>query len=835
MEARGKAQSLVKISVQLDTGAEVTCIGERILEKLDHKVKWQRRFVKGVSGKRIGIMNERNENKVCDIELMVNGNPWMISDAIVLESIDGLLMGVTDMDGNTSIDMVNRRIVFEKFKVAASYDRQNVLKISTKHELSDGNFEPDARKTYKEKLEKMRKEARESSTVDDIVLGEVVKENPKLEERLMTKIRDKKYKKVFSKVTGCLPKEFEISAPMMRVELSNQVTRQKNEQMSDEKKEIVAKHLDELARDYIVVFPQDHGISVKNIIPIMVVEKRDDQGEAIPLAQSARIVAQAHRSVNLWTKAPPRVTDELKDVLAKAAKASKNKFMMKTDISQAFFQLPTEKALWPYFGVYHPYKGVMCYTRASQGWIASMGMVREAFLRIFEPLKKYMVRYADDVFISANNEDEFVLVVTRFLDICAHFNLSLKGSKMAIGVSEMNFLGAKVKGGKIVASPHQAQKIRDYDISTIKTVSDLRSFLGILVPLSKFKCRATDFLVPLRKCLDNDGKAKIVWTEEAKEAIKMAKKAMDELTELTPFDEDKQQYIVVDSSAKGTGAILFQKELVDGKEINRVVEFYSRKRPDSERKYTASSCMLETAGLVGALCYWRRYLIESKFPTIVFTDSMPLTMIAKRWTENLTPSDIVSINNLFKAILGLRIVVRHLPGKSIEISGVDFISRSSGHMEECDAKRCKICEISQTPRSDQSPFISEEKLEEINKEVRKLKDWHSSKRIMIVDDQFTEEMSNEIWSANCDEVVEVDYNKEAFQTVAMALRERKARDLLDFLKDEKTLRKMQLSDKLLKEVIKYVEKDLNPPPRKQRLNTLCKKAFLEKGYLKIKR
>ncbi|CAG5101524.1 Oidioi.mRNA.OKI2018_I69.YSR.g17174.t1.cds [Oikopleura dioica] len=239
-------------------------------------------------------------------------------------------MGVTDMDGNTSIDMVNRRIIFEKFKVAPSYDHQNVLKISTKHELSDENFEPDARKTYKEKLEKMRKEARESSTVDDIVLGEVVKENPKLEVRLMTKIRDKKYKKVFSKVTGCLPKEFQISAPMMRVELSNQVTRQKNEQMSDEKKEIVAKHLYELARDYIVVFPQDHGISVKNIIPIMVVEKRDDQGEAIPLAQSARIVAQAHRSVNLWTKAPPRVTDELKDVLAKAAKASKNKFIFRT-------------------------------------------------------------------------------------------------------------------------------------------------------------------------------------------------------------------------------------------------------------------------------------------------------------------------------------------------------------------------------------------------------------------------------------------------------------------------------------------------------------------------
>jgi len=107
--------------------------------------------------------------------------------------------------------------------------------------------------------------------------------------------------------------------------------------------------------------------------------------------------------------------------------------------------------------------------------------------------------------------------------------------------------------------------------------------------------------------------------------------------------------------------------------------------------------MLETAGAVGCLCYWRRYFIEAGELIVLYTDSRPISCIAKRWAENCVSSDIVEINNLIRNISVLKVVVVHLPGKSIEISVVDFISRSKDHMEDC-SEDCQICTIASTPK-----------------------------------------------------------------------------------------------------------------------------------------
>ncbi len=231
----------------------------------------------------------------------------------------------------------------------------------------------------------MRTEAAESTTIDDVVFGEQVE--PKLKLRLKNLLASDKFKKVFAKRIGCLNSLFNVQAHMtVEIKEENIGQRRKREKLSDEKKQIIAKNLDELYRDGVLVFPEDFNIRVKNIIPLMVIGKTDDNGEAIPLAQSARIVTQAHTTVNRCSKTPPMPTDDLNDILRQAAKASKFKYSLKCDISQAFFQLPMAKELWKLFGVYHPFEGVMCYTRCTQGWVASMGYMRQAFLRVFSPL-----------------------------------------------------------------------------------------------------------------------------------------------------------------------------------------------------------------------------------------------------------------------------------------------------------------------------------------------------------------------------------------------------------------------------------------------------------------
>jgi hypothetical protein len=820
------------VRVQLDTGAETTCVAESTVKRIKHNASWETRNVRCVADRKLGVFDRKGRNMLASFHIYINKKRIYVNRAVVINNFDGVLLGMPELNGVAKVDMVEKTVTFTEIGEVVSYETgTRVAAVSSENYLDEKTFEVDSRKVYRSKIKKMREEAENTSTVKDVIFGEKVDQH--LKKKLLDVMSSKKYQKVFAKTVGCLDESFDVQAHMsVEIKEENVGPRRKSEKISDEKKKIIAQNLDELFRDGVLVFPEEHNVKVKNVIPLMVVGKTDDDGEAIPLAQSARIVTQAHTTVNKWSKTPPMVTDDLNDILRAAAAASTHKFSLKCDISSAFFQLPMAKDLWQWFGVYHPFQGLMCYTRCTQGWVASMGFMRAAFLRVFSTLDRHLLRYADDVHLIGRTENEFIQVVSRFLDICAHHGLTLKGSKMHVMPERMNFLGAVIQNGRITASPHQAAKIRNYSSEKIVTVSNLRSFLGLLVPLSKFQNRPTDYLVPLRKLLEADGKVKITWTEESLKALELARQSMDKLVELTPFDASKRAFVVVDSSADGSGAILFQKDESTDPPTNRVCEFYSRKRPDAERKFKASSCMLETAGAVGALCYWRRYFLEVKEPVVLYTDSRPFECIARRWAENRTPSDIVAINNLFRHILGLKIVVRHLPGKSIEISGVDFISRSKSHMEDCQ-EDCTICKLASTPKVDEVPFVTEAQMDELTAEIAKMKKAGAVRRIQV--HRIDETMKGTVWNLSESWADEVDHEVEAFETVCAVTNNNKARKLEDFLKDGPALRKIQQLDKVLKSAIHHIENDLNPPPRKQRLATLYKTCYIRQGHLRMKK
>jgi hypothetical protein len=76
-------------------------------------------------------------------------------------------------------------------------------------------------------------------------------------------------------------------------------------------------------------------------------------------------------------------------------------------------------------------------------------------------------------------------------------------------LEEMNFLGAMIKNGVIFPSPHQKLKALESTPETVKTVTELRSFLGLCNFLAKFMHRSTDVFAVLRKWLGKDGKTAI--------------------------------------------------------------------------------------------------------------------------------------------------------------------------------------------------------------------------------------------------------------------------------------------------------------------------------------
>ena len=145
---------------------------------------------------------------------------------------------------------------------------------------------------------------------------------------------------------------------------------------------------------------------VKNLLQMMLVEKKTDDGQ-IQAFSNARLVVACNQRVNKISRVPAFDTDNLAEVSHKAALASVHPWKCKFDIKKAFPNIPMHKSMWGHFGVTHPHHGIMVYTRCCMGWVGSMGLVRNAFLQIFAKFRNNMFRYMDDGFLFAESEGEF--------------------------------------------------------------------------------------------------------------------------------------------------------------------------------------------------------------------------------------------------------------------------------------------------------------------------------------------------------------------------------------------------------------------------------------------
>ena len=681
--------------------------------------------------------------------------------------------------------------------------------------------EIDARATYKRDMDKELQKMRDEYTIEDVefdvnFLRKQPQAKPKLREIM------ERNKVAFQNTVGCAPKRYEILA---KIEGKGSMHRQDLTVRTPREIEIIAKQLDEDFRDGVLVFPDEHGIVVENLLQMMLVEKKTDDGQ-IQAFSNARLVVACNQRVNKISRVPAFDTDNLAEVSHKAALASVHPWKCKFDIKKAFPNIPMHKSMWGHFGVTHPYHGIMVYTRCCMGWVGSMGLVRNAFLQIFAKFRNNMFRYMDDGFLFAESEGEFYEVFEEFLRCIVYNNLRIKGSKLKMFLEEMNFLGAMIKNGVIFPSPHQKLKALESTPETVKTVTELRSFLGLCNFLAKFMHRSTDVFAVLRKWLGKDGKTAIPWDENdglLRKEFGKVHRALVELTQLRPFDRYKQAYIFIDTSGKGSGAILAQKDQLGN---YYVVEFYSRKRLDAERKTFASSCILELSGLVGACNYWRHYLESALLPVIVFTDSASLASIAKRFAESLVPSTVTTINKFFRDLLGLRLQVHHMAGTSVEIGAVDIISRTEN--EECDLNACSVCQMAYIPPTSITMFVKaiHELCVGLKAKWKFHKDTESTQIVMDEERGFVSFVG-----AN-----------DAFETVHAVVQKAKGihknvtcESLSNGSSDHLAVK--QRADTVLKKAIRLIESKEMPPPKTQkfgmRLMTIVnsKKAYIKKGIL----
>ena len=546
----------------------------------------------------------------------------------------------------------------------------------------------DARTALLAYMERLRQRQRETFTHEDCTIDpEMAKEHPKLAKSIRKLIL--KHKRVFANDIGCLGPDYRVRGTMKASKVSPQ--RPGHSKLEGLNLIAMVKKFAELAANGVIVPCHENNITPINRLMALPVKKKDDDGNVLEVLSALRIVIDS-RPANGQTVFNGQKTDNLNEGLSFAMKTSIDGFNAKVDVRNAFFIIPLDRSLWPYFCVDIPFLGTYCFTRVVQGWAPAAQICQDVLTRLFFAIAAFIRKYMDDViFATKKCEKTYLSKLDQFLTICETNGVRLKGSKCFFLTREFNYLGFRISKGTMKASPHYVLRLKDAKIEKLTTKGALYSLIMSVRYLARFQYRSTDLLQKLNDACKGSLKEKLIWTPELTIEFNKMMKALDELTELHPFDPELTSVIVVDTSKTATGGFLYQH----GPKGPRLVQFFSRTRRDKERKTPLSSCHMEILGLKAMVCALSELLRQSTTPITIVTDSRAVVKVFEKYRRSELPSNDTVLNNaLYTIVSSIEVNVIHARNTNINIKFTDDMSRLGLFInsDTCEGKpKCSIC------------------------------------------------------------------------------------------------------------------------------------------------
>ncbi|RVX03453.1 Transposon Tf2-2 polyprotein [Vitis vinifera] len=188
--------------------------------------------------------------------------------------------------------------------------------------------------------------------------------------------------------------------------------------------------------------------------------------------------------------------------------------------------------------------------------------------QIFHPyLDKFVEVYLDDIVIYSNTLKEHKEHLRKVFKILRQNKLYVKKGKCSFAKEEVNFLGHRIRDGKLMMDDSKVKAIQEWDPPT--KVPQLRYFLGM------------------------------EWDGRCQQAFEDLKKAVTEEPVLALPDHTKVFEVHTDASDFAIGGVLMQER--------HPIAFESRKLNDAERRYTL---LPDTEELSPKQARWQDFLAE---------------------------------------------------------------------------------------------------------------------------------------------------------------------------------------------------------------------------------
>ena len=314
----------------------------------------------------------------------------------------------------------------------------------------------------------------------------------------------------------------------------------------------------------------------------------------------------ANRAVKL-DKYPLPKTEEM------FAKLGSKKVWSKIDLAQAYNQVKIHKDSRDILTV-NTSRGLLQYSRLPFGVNCAVGVFQREIERVLSGLPDVVV-YLDDVLVGSHSEQEHWKVLEAIFCRLEAAGLRVREGKCAFFQSSVEYLGHHMSKEGIRPTTDKVKAI--VDAPRPATVSELKSFLGLVTYYSRFIAQRADVLSPLYDLL----KAGVDWTwgPSQERSFCAVKQSLASNTLLVHFDPDKQLVLTTDASCKGVAAVLAH---VDANGIEAPIAFASRRLSVAEQKY--SQIEREGLAVIMGVTKFHQYLCGVSRPFLLVTDHKPL-------------------------------------------------------------------------------------------------------------------------------------------------------------------------------------------------------------------
>lgn len=313
-----------------------------------------------------------------------------------------------------------------------------------------------------------------------------------------------------------------------------------------------------------------------------------------------------YRAPNRITKrnhAPIPRTDEMFD------RIGKSKCFSKLDLKTGFHQIRIRKediektAFKTKYGLFEFLVMPMGLCNAPATFQALMNAIFGDCIDIF------MVVYIDDILIYSDSHEEHIQHLDTVLQRLSDHELYVGAEKAEIMTADTEFLGLEI-GKEGVRVGDDGKKIVE-EWPTPKTISDLRSFLGLLQFFRRFIRHFSRISAPLTN-LTRKGSGINCWNQNCQTAFEELKKRLCTSPIMVPPDWTRRFRCHVDASQLAVGGTLTQ---LDDDGNDRAIAYFSKRLSPAEENYSAND--RELLGLVYFLKRFRCYVEGSEFEVVI--------------------------------------------------------------------------------------------------------------------------------------------------------------------------------------------------------------------------